>query len=812
MGRSTQRVAVITVHGVADQRPGQTVRELARLLSHGGDGRPRYIEGELDEVIVPVSRLPSLREVGGRGGEHDPATVAEGPAKARDSKVTPGRASDFFVSQQRGRTTAETQLGEDLGLQLTDHLLSRYRPAERDGLYESTRISLQRQADGTQVDLYELYWADFSRLQPGGIRALSASYQLFFHFGTLARDIVDQVALATGRGGALGLLQRLHAWSAWLLKGPAALLQLAMLLLVVFGAAALVPPEQHRFLLGLGGGVAAVVLLVATLLAAQRAVGAAARLRAALPWVLGAVASAAISATAIFVPDALSMLYLGTAVLLAVAVGIALVLRYSRTVRGVRAAGVIAVLAAGVALAVNADRSAAQATTMYEWILVTALATGEYLLAAVLFAWAALVVVQIAALLLGFALARRDSAEIAASLATARIGMVVSTALFAMLSLVLWSVIAFVAGLGLKDLLFHPVVFGTGYRSAAAFFEGQVQDVGSLFTPLLALVGVIGVVTLTALGPSLREELAPGARPRSADWTARLGRWWTAARRCLGVQFGVVVPALALVGGAIYLLFLLEKLFGLHGIVEWLGTRDEVLVTIGKWLAGGAVTITALGARFTDTFGKLRVALDAVLDVDNYFRDPIDQRPPRARIFSRFAALLDYVSERGYSRVLIVAHSQGSVLSADLLRYLRRTGRLRAHTGDMAVSMVTVGSPLRDLYATRFPLLYRWLGAPPTSFELAGPPAAELGLAHWVNAYRSGDYVGRSIWTPAADGAMFRVAAVDHSGIVVAQRAGDRTEFCLGAGAHTHYFSNDAVALVVEIDRLVGAGSPQPAG
>jgi len=37
----------------------------------------------------------------------------------------------------------------------------------------------------------------------------------------------------------------------------------------------------------------------------------------------------------------------------------------------------------------------------------------------------------------------------------------------------------------------------------------------------------------------------------------------------------------------------------------------------------------------------------------------------------------------------------------------------------------------------------------------------------------------------------------------VANRAGDRTEFCLGAGAHTHYFSHDAVALAVEIDRLI---------
>jgi hypothetical protein len=59
--------------------------------------------------------------------------------------------------------------------------------------------------------------------------------------------------------------------------------------------------------------------------------------------------------------------------------------------------------------------------------------------------------------------------------------------------------------------------------------------------------------------------------------------------------------------------------------------------------------------------------------------------------------------------------------------------------------------------------------------------------------------------------ALFGVAAVRADGTVQARRAGDRTEFCLGAGAHTHYFSNDAIALAVEIDRLVaGIGSKAP--
>ncbi|HXF45274.1 MAG TPA: hypothetical protein VNK91_04060, partial [Burkholderiaceae bacterium] len=225
MAPFTERVAIVAVHGVADQRPGDTVRELAHLLCHGGSGPPRYVEGEAHAVLVPVSPLAATRA-----------------AHETQAKDRPGRPSDFFLAQR------DVAAEQDLGLALTDHLLARYRPAARDAVYESTRISLQRRADRTAVDLYELYWADFSRLQPGGMRALSAAYQLFFHLSTLARDLVDQAALVAG-GGALRALQRLHAWSAWLLKGPVALLQLAMLLLVAFGALALVPPTQHRFVL-----------------------------------------------------------------------------------------------------------------------------------------------------------------------------------------------------------------------------------------------------------------------------------------------------------------------------------------------------------------------------------------------------------------------------------------------------------------------------------------------------------------------------------------------------------------------------------
>jgi hypothetical protein len=229
--------------------------------------------------------------------------------------------------------------------------------------------------------------------------------------------------------------------------------------------------------------------------------------------------------------------------------------------------------------------------------------------------------------------------------------------------------------------------------------------------------------------------------------------------------------------------------------------EGETLVAAGKWLAGSAVTLAALGTWFTDTLGRLRVGIDALLDIDNYFRDPPNRQPPRARIFSRFAALLGYLRAQGYARIVIVAHSQGTVVSADLLRYLHVQRRLPDIVGGIPIALVTVGSPLRDLYAEHFPLLYRWMGSNAAGFAAAGPAAADIGAVEWVNACRSGDYVGRFLWTPAERD--YRIARVASNGTVDAARAGDRTELCLGAGAHTHYFSNDAVALAVESARLI---------
>jgi hypothetical protein len=128
---TSDRVAVVAVHGIANQQPGQTVRELARLLCHGAEGAPPYVQGEIHEVLVPVGKL----EPGDGSRQH-----AEQSAREK-----PGTPSGFYQAHQPGQERKpEDPEPPDLGIALNDYLLERLVLPEGDAIYESTRISLRR--------------------------------------------------------------------------------------------------------------------------------------------------------------------------------------------------------------------------------------------------------------------------------------------------------------------------------------------------------------------------------------------------------------------------------------------------------------------------------------------------------------------------------------------------------------------------------------------------------------------------------------------------------------------------------------------
>jgi hypothetical protein len=252
-------------------------------------------------------------------------------------------------------------------------------------------------------------------------------------------------------------------------------------------------------------------------------------------------------------------------------------------------------------------------------------------------------------------------------------------------------------------------------------------------------------------------------------------------------------------------------------------------------VAGTAAVLTAV-VRYSSEI--LRV----ILDVDTYLRTGPIEATPRAKIFERYVSLLRHIAQyrgadgHGYDQVVIVAHSLGALISGDLLNLLQHQKndpelqQLGYGPGQAAekipIRLFTMGNPLRQLLNRFFPYLYDWVRESPDNGakqldpplpkppgNLSGPSGStllpdpvDLGVERWVNAYRSGDYVGRSLWL---DEWYRRTDTRDEDGAYpeplkkIADATGNRVEFCIGAGAHTHYWDDTAPDIAEELNNLI---------
>jgi hypothetical protein len=213
--------------------------------------------------------------------------------------------------------------------------------------------------------------------------------------------------------------------------------------------------------------------------------------------------------------------------------------------------------------------------------------------------------------------------------------------------------------------------------------------------------------------------------------------------------------------------------------------------------------------------------LDVLLDVDNYLREhPVDDNP-RARIVSRYISMLRHLCRwrdaegRSYGALVIVSHSQGTVITGDLLRYLSghpgADPDLQCLGDDLKVRVLTMGSPLRQLYGRRFPHLYAWAYHDGSAFTTSGripqqrpPDPARMGVETWINLFRSGDYIGRHLWLADNDAALFTCPppASPMTFTATSETNGACREVCIGSGAHTHYWDG-ALPVARAIDEAI---------
>ena len=230
--------------------------------------------------------------------------------------------------------------------------------------------------------------------------------------------------------------------------------------------------------------------------------------------------------------------------------------------------------------------------------------------------------------------------------------------------------------------------------------------------------------------------------------------------------------------------------------------RESILKVLPAILVGGAAGLVGFGGSLSNLALWMRPIVRVALDVDNWLREHPRDSNPTARISARYVSLLRYIAQwqgedkRGYDALIIFAHSQGTVITADLLRFL--TAEATAAGGyqhydpalkglaGLPVYLMTMGCPLRQLYALRFPYLYGYA----STRTAALPDPDHLGVAEWANRYRTGDYIGRFLWR---DQDPWNLGPWSN---------GKRVESTIGPGAHTHYWDCRS-AIQETLDELI---------
>ena len=396
-----------------------------------------------------------------------------------------------------------------------------------------------------------------------------------------------------------------------------------------------------------------------------------------------------------------------------------------------------------------------------------------------------------------------------------------SGALFGVVTIALWALLLPLVGRWLpkKDFVAYvgPVEWLHVSRSLAEAPRSliNVNVTLSFMIGFAALIAFLAAA-LWAVFPSVLAEIHPPVTHPAARSRA-LGIWLSRGL--------VLVGWVASIGTIAVASILSLEILAFAGV--WSPDKSPECVAVSSALLGGLTALLLLVIGTRQWMAGALAALDVILDVDNYMREHPRESAPRARIAERYVSLLRYLCRwkdrngRGYDAIIVVAHSQGSVITADLLRFLQIERSQGVATWEQPLAPIlddqaetripidffTMGSPLRQLYGRAFPHHYAWLDEDLLGVPLAkaspiqahtAPDPATLGVRHWVNAYRSGDYVGRTIWLSHQHANVWEQAPP------VKDDADHRREHCIGRGAHTHYWDETAAGIAADLHGLLG--------
>jgi hypothetical protein len=915
------KIAVIAVHGVADQAPYETARSVASLLLKRNVDATKLSYDPFSETPIQIPNHPvyindfSRHERFNKSGTSRWQRLKNYFTSKLDERSPyilalhkKERAVEQSMSGHDPQSDKETDSEKPEGKQKPDPpdygfmhgQLRSYKGEGPGATYDSLRLAGarldskgKRQQD---IHIFEVYWADLSRLGSTFTQIFSELYQLLFHLASLGRQTIDFARLESGnqKSRVWAWLSHLQSWAVRMLTLPIPILNLCVLAVVLVVVPIRLPEK-------LQGPIALSLITVALAYLYGKWTFHKGKNLHYILWSLNAVIWTALI---VFLAYVLASYFLGEQTDLARINGFTQRLRlpytkllawewcavsafclwslmriYARRRPGGDFIGALIggpIFGGLIVLILLADDTR-------QGITVAALMMLEVIHLLLYLSWTSFLLLQFSAAVVGVLAILRASKEktgkkesarnrAARATYTARFSLALPAAFILFLNVMIWFTIA-KAGSSLLEgveysprlpLLSHTIKSSSqseAKQAAETTTEPEVLSSAQLFIRRIIersylafaiMVITFGLAVLFAICSVAPIVLAEARPPKIADKDSqvsnRLGYWLSRGFRQMRLSGELIFFSTAIIYPLSAIYFFDKEPFGwVNKILEGVG---GLLAASTAGLVISGMRVTALRKQWDTLSGKLnkvslgfRPALDVALDVDNHLREHPRERNPRARICARYVSLLRYICKWkdpddgcGYDAVLIVSHSQGTIITADLLRFLNREpdaeldklyperARRRAEK-HIPIYLLTLGCPLRQLYSLRFPHLYQWarhtdlkkwdkddpLHIPDN--HLPDPQA--LGVTLWMNAFRSGDYVGRYLWRSdkcvyqwdhnamSPDEPLAWSSPLSNLVTITRDKKGLRQEFCIRPGAHTHYLDETAPEISAAIDHLI---------
>jgi hypothetical protein len=856
-----KKVAVIAVHGISDQKPYASARAIVNLLLAQTDPTQStytpFNERFIRVKVAPVKPQAKIN-IQDFSGWNEP--VLRALAKLQPQGLAYLCSKLWVSADERGPYVRRLLTGKPLDpedpLCKPDYLFMRdqIEAYKHRSIYDS--ICLEGQCTTIdphtnvktkiQVDIYEMYWADLSRLPEGFIPFLAKFSQLLSHLSILGRQCINHAQVenqSLTQHNILNIWQwysTTQALASRIISLILPTLNLFLLVVALMNLPGKIPFIYINHIASITNGIL-LTLLVGCIFLIRNKISSWIWLL--FPFCVGLFGAITLELfifrhfEAALGFGAYKLLAMEWAVLLCAAIWFTLVKWCNFTYPGTN----IFTLSVAIPLGLMTLNFLFVAPNSPQGVTLVSLHMIEVIYLLMLGGWLSFLLLYFATLVIEklaiFSISQDRSEEkilVKQASLTAHFTLAVSSLLYSSITMTLWIALSLLSEKLLPEEKFYkPLLFLKQIQPSykpADFAHRLTVLAGSAITWSIVIGTLLAIVLfLLVLLPSLlTEKFTTFWRQDYKNVTIQgFGNWLSHGSKLI---IGPVNWIICIFIPVLFLVWILDEISLLSGNSSILSivfketplaykTTDTLLTLVAGFLTVSISGLIAFGERLNKLSLGLRGILDAVLDIDNYLcLHPRDSNSA-ARIFARYSSLLRYLCScpdeetEPYDAFIIVAHSQGTVISADLLRFLKidPDPALAQIAESNNIYLFTMGSPLRQLYSYLFPHRYHWVNNKPSSTttsleippQINPSPQALFGVRIWVNTFRSGDYVGRYLWrSDRAINQWLKVNLGTQPTYISEDPDRTRREFCLGGGAHTHYW-DFAPEVAQEIDRLI---------